>query len=289
MNPERSSPQWPSGRSLVVGVVGTPIRHSLSPLLHNAAFDAMGIDWVSVAWEVAAADIERALGGMRALGIAGLSVTMPHKHSAARLVDVLSPVARVLEAVNCITWRDGKLWGDSTDGAGFVDALAHGAGFDPAGRRCLVLGAGGAARAVVHALAASGAAEVSVLNRDQGRAESAAALAGRAGRVAQGSDVSHADLVVQATPVGMQDEVQLHPLLDTGLLRAGQLAVDLVYLPERTPFLASAHAAGAQVLGGLGMLVHQASRALALWTGSSPPVQAMWDAARRHLEADPAS
>ncbi|MGA2522171.1 MAG: shikimate dehydrogenase, partial [Acidimicrobiales bacterium] len=170
----------------MVGVIGDPIAHSLSPLLHNAAFDALGLDWVSVAFPVPAGHADAALVGMRALGIAGLSVTMPHKEQAYRSVDDTTDVARRLQAVNCVTRRpeDGALVGDSTDGEGFLAALRRGAGFDPAGRRCLVMGAGGAARAIVLALAQAGATEVAVVNRSADRAEAAAALAGAAGRVA---------------------------------------------------------------------------------------------------------
>jgi shikimate dehydrogenase len=284
--PERRSPLWPSAASTVVGVIGDPVGHSLSPLLHNAAFDAMGLDWVSVAFPVAAGRVADALAGMRALGVVGLSVTMPHKQEAPALVDECTPVARRLGVVNCITGVGGRLVGDSTDGAGFVEAVRRGAGFDPAGRRCVVLGAGGAARAVVLALADAGAQEVVVVNRSPVHATEAAALAGGRGRVGAVTDIAGAELVVQATPVGMAgvgdtgdgapstpfDPVHLHP---------GQLVADLVYHPAVTPLLAAAAAQGAHALGGLGMLVHQAALAVERWTGRPVPVEAMWAAVRR--------
>ena len=282
----RRSPTWPSGASRVVGVIGDPISHSLSPLLHNAAFDALGLDWVSVAFTVPAGAAAAALTGMRALGLAGLSVTMPHKEDAFDAVDHASAVARRLRAVNCVTLRDGALTGDSTDGAGFLGALGRATGFDVDGRRCLVMGAGGAARAVVLALAEAGAAEVVVVNRTPARAEVAAALAGARGRVGSTSDVAGADLVVQATPVGMaaragSDGEAL--LLDPDALHPGQVVADLVYLPLETPILRAAAARGATPVGGLGMLVHQAALALELWTGRAVPVEAMWAAARARL------
>jgi shikimate dehydrogenase len=284
----RRSPTWPTAASRVVGVIGDPIAHSLSPLLHNAAFDALGLDWVSLAFAVPAGRADAALTGMRALGLAGLSVTMPHKEQAFGCVDEPTAVARRLGAVNCVTRRDadGALVGDSTDGPGFLAALERAAGFDPRGRRCLVVGAGGAARAVVLALAEAGAAEVVVVNRTPARAEVAAALAGAVGRVGSGADVAHAELVVQATPVGMAalraagaealafDPDGLHP---------GQVVTDLVYLPAETPVLAAARARGATVVGGLGMLVHQAAMALGRWTGRTVPVEAMWAAAEARL------
>lgn len=274
----RRSPAWPSARSTVVGVIGDPVRHSLSPLLHNAAFDAMGLDWVSVAFEVGAGDAVPALRGAVALGLAGLSVTTPHKEDAAGVVDERTPLASTLGSVNCVTVRAGRLVGDSTDGPGFVAAVRRGSRFDPSGRRCLVIGAGGAARAVVLSLAEAGAAEVAVLNRGQPGAATAAALAGAVGRVAHPPELAGADLVVHATPVGLGDPAALHPLVDPGLFRPGQTVVDLVYHPARTALLEAAAAAGASVANGVGMLVHQAALALERWTGREVPVEAMWAA-----------
>lgn len=274
----RASPQWPSGASRLVAVMGQPIRHSKSPLLHNAAFDAMGLDWVSVAFEVEPGDAPAALAGMRALGIAGMSVTMPHKQDAALSVDELTPVARALGAVNCVTLQRGRLVGDSTDGDGFLASLAHLSGFDPAGRRCLVVGSGGAARAVVEALARAGAQEVVVLNRHQGRAQEAAALAGARGRVGTSVDLGAAELVVQATPVGMEGGSAHHELVDLALVHGGQVVVDLVYHPPSTALLERAASVGAVTANGLGMLVHQAALAVERWTGLAAPVQAMWRA-----------
>lgn len=262
----------------MVGVIGDPIRHSLSLLLHNAAFDAMGLDWVSVAFEVRAGDTASALHGARALGLAGLSVTTPHKDAAALVVDERTPLAEKLGSVNCVSVRDGRLVGDSTDGAGFLVALQRGSGFDPRHKRCLVIGAGGAARAVVVALADAGAAEVAVLNRGQSGAAEAATLAGQTGRVAQGADVADAELVVHATPVGLGDPGAMHPLVDAALFRPGQIVVDLVYHPGRTALLVAAAAAGASVANGLGMLVHQAALALEKWTSRPVPVEAIWSA-----------
>ena len=282
----RRSPAWPSAASAVVGVMGDPIRHSLSPLLHNAAFDRLGLDWVSVAFPVPAGAAADALSGMRALGIVGLSVTMPHKQEAARLVDERTEVADRLGVVNCITRRGERLVGDSTDGAGFVASLRRGAGFDPAGRKCLVVGAGGAARAVVMALADAGADEVVVVNRTPARAAEAAVLAGAVGRVGSAADVRRAELVVQATSLGMSrlegggDDRASVPF-DPAFLHAGQLVADLVYHPSVTPLLAAAEAAGARTIGGLGMLVHQAALAVERWTDQTAPVDAMWAAVTR--------
>jgi shikimate dehydrogenase len=278
----RCSPQWPTAASTVVGVIGDPIAHSLSPLLHNAAFDALGLDWVSVAFPVPAGMTAAALTGMRAMGIAGLSVTMPHKEAAFAAADENTEIALRLGAVNCVTARHGTLVGDSTDGEGFLAALRRAAGFDPRGKRCLVMGAGGAARAVILALAEAGAADVAVVNRTAARAEKAVALAGTVGRVGSGADVTDAELVVHATPLGMaggSDAGAAPAPVGPGGLHPGQLVVDLVYHPLETPLLRAAKAAGAETVTGLGMLVHQAALALERWTGQTIPVEAMWAAA----------
>jgi len=259
--------------------MGDPIGHSLSPLLHNAAFDALGLDWVSVAFEVPAGQAAVALAGAVALGLAGLSVTMPHKQQAAAAVDERSAVAEHLGAVNCVTIAHGRLHGDSTDGAGFLAALSRQHGFDPSGRSCLVVGAGGAARAVILALSGAGAGEVVVVNRHHGRAAEAAALAGGRGRVGTVDDVAGVDLVVQATPVGMVGASPEAEVLPGARFHGAQVVIDIVYRPSTTALLERAAATGARVGNGLGMLVHQAALAVEHWTGLEVPVEAMWSAA----------
>ncbi len=280
----------------LVGVIGSPVAHSLSPVLHAAAFGALGLGdrWRSFAFEIAPGQARGALAAMRRFDVTGLSVTMPHKAAVAGLVDRTDLTARRLEAVNCVHNRDGALFGTNTDGAGFIASLARGAGFDPAGHRCVVIGAGGAARAVVLALAGAGAVQVTVVNRTLERAMVASSLAGSAGAVVDAGNaeavaraVEEADLVVNATPVGMSacDAAGGGEdwLVDPGLLRPGQVAADLVYAPRPTRWLAVAASADAVVLDGLGMLVHQAAAQIALWTGTEPPVEAMWEA----VEASP--
>jgi shikimate dehydrogenase len=277
---------WPSGTSVVVGVIGDPVCHSLSPVLHNAAFAALHLDWVSVAFPVLPAALDAALAGARALGVRGLSVTMPHKEAVARKVDRLSTTAARLGAVNCVVVEPDGLVGENTDGQGFVAALRRGARFDPAGRRCLVAGAGGAARAVVLALAEAKASEVVVVGRSRERAAVAAGLAGGVGRAGGPAEAVGAELVVNATPLGMAGtrDADALPPIDPALLGPGQLVVDLVYAPRPTRWLELAERRGAVVLDGLGMLVHQAALQIELWSGRHAPVEAMWDAvAVRHF------
>lgn len=263
----------------VAGVIGDPVRHSLSPPIHNAAFRALGLDWVYAAFPVPAGSGAQAIEAMRTLGLAGLSVTMPHKAEVIPALDELSPTALALGAVNTVYRRGTALVGDNTDGAGFIDALRFDEGFDPAGTRCVVIGAGGAARAVILALAQAGAAEVVVVNRTPAHGAKAAKLAGPRGRLGTWDDLLRAELLVNATPLGMAG---VHPdavPVDIDFLRSDQVVVDLVYKPARTPLLKAARQRGAVPVNGLGTLIHQAAHAFRLWTGADPPLEAMSAAA----------
>jgi shikimate dehydrogenase len=266
----------------VAGVIGSPVRHSLSPALHNAAFSASGAPWVYVAFEVPPGEAHRALDAMRVLGIGGLSVTMPHKEQVAVAVDELDPAAAALRSVNTVVAQsDGRLVGHSTDGAGFVASLRE-SGVDPAGRRVVVIGAGAAGRAVVDALARAGAGAVEVVNRSRSRAEEAAQLAGAVGGVVEPTAVADADIVVNATSVGMGSDALA---VDPALLHAGQVVADLVYHPLETALLRAARLAGATTVDGLGMLVHQAALQQQLWLGTLPDAAVMREAALRELDA----
>ncbi len=260
----------------VAAVIGSPVRHSLSPRLHNAAFEQLGLDWVYLAFEVAAGRAPAALDAMRTLGISGLSVTMPHKEAVAAAVDALDPTARALRSVNTVVAQpDGTLVGYSTDGDGLMASL-RAAGVAVVGRSVCVLGGGGAARAICDALARVGAASVVVVNRTPAAAEVAAALAVSngvlIGSVGGSRDIANADLVINATSVGMAgDELPC----DASLLHAGQVVVDIVYHPRETALLRAAKAAGATTVEGLGMLVHQAALQQQLWHGAMPDVAVM--------------
>lgn len=268
-----------SGRTRVAAVIGDPVRHSLSPAIHNAAFAALGLDWVYLALPVPAGQARAAIRGMRALGIEGLNVTMPHKTAVAKVVDRLTPAAEALRAVNTVARIGGELLGDSTDGTGFVNALRDDEGIDPVGMRFLVVGAGGAARAVVRAVGEAGAAEVVVAARRSRQASACARLAGTAGRVGTVEEVGEVDVIVNATPIGMGEVVAFPGTATTPVdperLSPGQLVVDLVYEPLVTPLVAAARERGVASVNGVGMLVHQAALAFRLWTGEEAPLAAM--------------
>lgn len=263
-----------TGATRLCAVIGDPVRHSQSPRLHNAAYDALGLDRIYLALEVPAGHGRAAVRSMLDLGIDGLNVTMPHKEDAAAACDELTADAAVLRSVNTVVRRDdGTLLGASTDGEGFLRSLAD-AQVDPAGAGVLVVGAGGAARAVVAALGRVGAA-VTVAGRRPEATAAAAALApdGRAVDLdAVGSVLGAVTLVVQATPLGM-DGTSLP--FDPAGLGPDHSVCDLVYHPSVTPLLSAAATRGARTVGGIGMLLHQAALAFELHTGHGAPLDAM--------------
>lgn len=269
-----------SGATRTAGIVGWPVEHSLSPAIHNAAFAALGLDWVYVPLPVAPADVERALAGLGRLGFAGANVTMPHKMAAADVASTLSADAERLHAVNTLVVYGGDLHGHNTDAPGFERFLREDAAFDPAGRSALILGAGGVARACALALARGGAASIDVAARDPARAEAAftgvvAGFGTRLRGVAFADAVGvRADLVVNATPLGARGDP---PPTPPGA--PGMLVVDLLTHPFVTELQTSARARGATAFGGLGLLLHQAALSFELWTGQKPPLEVMSAAA----------
>lgn len=269
----------------VAAVIGSPVAHSLSPVIHRAAFEAAGAGWSYVAFEVAPGEAGAAVEAMRTLGIAGLSVTMPHKSAVAAAVDELEPAAAALDSVNTISWSGDRLVGSSTDGAGFVASLAA-VGVDVSDASVAVLGAGGAARAVIDALGRAGAREICVVNRTAAAADRAAELAAVAS-VGSPADIAGVQIVVNATSVGMGIDparaVSGDLPCDPALLRPAQVVADLVYHPLETPFLAAATHCGATTVDGLGMLVHQAALQQERWLGARPDVTVMRSAAESTL------
>ena len=271
-----------NGDTRVTGLIGDPIGHTRSPAILNAAFVAAGLNWVYVAFPAPAGRGADAVKAARSLRLAGLTVTMPHKADAAWVCDELTPEASALGVVNVVTVHDdGRISGASTDGLGLVRSVRD-EGRDPAGQRALVLGAGGAARAITLALGQAGA-DVTVAARRPSAAEAVAGLVANArSSVIDAVDPGAFDLVVNATPVGMQGEA---PVIDPDRLNPSQLVVDTIYHPMETPLLAAARARGVPCANGLGMLVHQAALAFELWTGVDAPLPVMHAAAARDPRA----
>ena len=276
----------------VAAVIGDPVKHSLSPVIHNVGFRSLGIDWMYVACEVKEGDAQSALDAMKTCGLRGLSVTMPHKTAIASLVDSVSVAAQALNSVNTIeVTSDGSLVGHSTDGDGLVASLDE-QNVSVTGTSILILGAGGAARSVIDALQRHGCRQMFVANRSLDHAQHAAALAPAlttvvsiANLVDLAEAAAKSDIIINATSVGMSkspDTVSVSPLAPD-LIGPHHVVVDLVYHPIETELLSLARSRGALAIDGLGMLVHQAALQQQIWTGLTPNVSDMYQAALQAL------
>ncbi|RIK10185.1 MAG: shikimate dehydrogenase [Acidobacteria bacterium] len=284
---------WPSGTTRLAGVMGADASSSLSPAIHNAAYQSIDADWVYVAFPVPPGGAGAAIAGMRALGIAGLSVTIPHKVEVIAHLDRLTETATVVGAVNTISWDSGELVGDNTDVAGLIEGLEAAAGIPIAGRKVLILGAGGAARAAAWGAATSGARSVEIVAR---RTEAAASIARDLTEAASERSIAigeiapvgaedirsaagEAELIISATPqLGPDDE-----LVDCRWFGGQSFIYDLVYQPTETALVKSARRAGISAESGLGMLIAQAAIQVEIWTGHSPPRATMEAAATAAL------
>jgi shikimate dehydrogenase len=275
------------GATRLVGIVGWPVEHSLSPVIHNAAFAAAGLDWIYVPLPVPPDRLGPALAGLAALGIDGVNVTMPHKTEASDLIDDLSEDARALRAVNTIVVHGDHLHGHNTDVGGFDRFLRRDAGFDPAGKTALIYGAGGAARACALALARDGLARLTVVARAPVRAQPLVSIVEPAGVDVTVVDLEaptpvEVDLVINATPVGTVTDPPFGPAPTFG---PGVVVVDLLYDPPVTRLQSQAKEAGATAFGGLGHLLEQAALSFELWTATPAPLEVMSAAALAELAA----
>ncbi len=259
-------------KTQLCGIIGNPVEHSLSPAMHNAAFERLGLNYAYLAFRVE--DVEGAIRAVRALGIRGLSVTVPHKVSVIPHLDEIDPVARSIGAVNTVVNDAGRLKGLNTDWTGFVRSLeAH---VPAAGRRVALLGAGGAARAIAFGLKAKGAS-LTILNRAE-EIEMARSLAAEIGcphgDLGRLDAVDAADIVVNATSVGMAP-LEDRTVVDPARLRPEQVVIDIVYNPMETRFLREAKARGCRTVPGCEMLLLQGVTQFELWTGKPAPVDLM--------------
>lgn len=282
-----------TGKTRVYGIFGYPVEHSASPLMQNAAFHARGLDCVYTPFPVSADRLGAAVAGCRAMGLAGLNITIPHKESVMEFLDEISSEAKLAAAVNTIVNHDGRLTGYNTDGKGFLRSLEEEAGFRVQGKTVLLLGAGGASRGVAVQIALAGAKKVIIANRSQERATAIADLIEGHTEAAAGVTeltekalagvVPEADLIVNSTPLGMYPNTAEMPPLPVALVTDRHLVADLVYNPAHTALLQQAKAAGAATLGGLGMLLYQGAIAFELWTGEEAPVDVMRRALEEHF------
>ena len=266
----------------VAAVIGSPIEQSLSPAIHNAAFRIHGDDWIYVIFDVAKGSAKEALQAMRVFGIAGLSVTMPLKGEVCDAVDALDDAARIAHSVNTVVRQaDGSLLGLNTDGEGCCNALES-AGAVLTSAKVVIVGAGGTARAIIAAMTSRGVAEIAVINRTESRASEAIKVSPVA-RIGLDLDIANANIVINATPVGMGSTDNETMPCDKKFLQQGQFVLDAIYHPLATPLLRSARNVGASIVDGLDMLVHQGALQQLIWLGRLPSVEIMRTAALDEL------
>lgn len=276
----------------LVGILGDPVGHSLSPVMQNAAFDALGMNWRYLAFHVSARGLATALRGASALGLVGLNITIPHKVAAVALVDELDPPAQQIGAINVVRIEGSRLLGFNTDAAGVLDALAIDGQTPVAGRTCVVIGAGGGGRAAAFGVALAGARRLIILNRTVSRARGLAQVVAQAAPRCEVEAVElvpeaiprvleEADVLVHASPVTMsavpEAGSERPPWVEAvgRSMRSGMVVLDMVYAPTWTELLKLARAAGARPVSGLTMLVHQGAHSFELWTGRPAPRDAM--------------
>ncbi len=280
-----------SNHTVLCGLFGWPVGHSISPQIHNAAFAAAGLDWRYLSYPVRPEKMAVALRNFASRGGRGLNITIPHKVAVIELIDRLEDRARLIGAVNTVLFKGGKVSGFNTDGPGFIRSVKEELNFDFAGKTVAVFGAGGAGRAVAVASAQEGA-RVEIADLDRSRSEDLSEWINReiregaAGFFAADTDngrtvTAAADLAVDATPLGLNpsDPTSFNP----GLLSLTSAVVDLVYNPPETALLRAARKRGLKAINGLGMLVHQAAISWTIWTGLEAPVEVMRSAARRAM------
>lgn len=272
-----------TGETRLLGLLGSPVSHSLSPRMHNAAFGRLGLDYVYLAFETTQESLSRVVAALRDMNVKGFNITMPLKKSVLPLLDGISPEARMIGCVNTVANEDGRLIGYNTDGLGYVrDLKEH--GVSVRGARIALAGAGGAARSAAIQLALDGAAEIAVFNRTLEKAADIAdainknipgcraeALCLEEGSLAR--RLEDADILVNATALGMRPHEDASVISSPGLLRRDLVVSDFIYEPSRTKLLRIAEEAGCRTLNGSGMLLYQGAEAFRIWTGMDMPVE----------------
>jgi shikimate dehydrogenase len=278
----------PNYKAELVGVFGHPVAENPTVVMHEAAYAELGLNWRYLTIEVLPQDLEAAMKGVRAFNMRGINLTIPHKVAVLPYLDEVKPAAALMGAVNTVVRVGDRLVGENTDGKGFMTALTKDAKVDPKGKSVVVLGAGGAARAITVELALAGAERIAVVNRSPGRGwdlvellnsktPTKAELAAWPGSY---SIPAGTDILVNATSIGLFPRVDEKPEIEYDSITPGMVVCDVIHTPM-TPFLEEAGQRGAQTLGGLGMLVYQGAIGFKLWTGREAPVKVMYEALAR--------
>lgn len=282
-----------TGKTKIYALFGDPVTHSVSPVMHNSAFEFLGMDCCYVPFRVQNNGLQAAINAVRVMGIKGVNITIPHKKSVINYLDEVDRNAELIGAVNTIVNKNGRLLGYNTDGYGFLAFLRSEAGFDPQHKRIVLIGAGGAARAVAFTLALEGAEKITIFNRSPDKAE---ILADELYRTvgcdveADGlnsdlidAELALADLLVHASPAGMFPNCEERPPVNTEKFKGGLLVCDLIYNPLKTRLLREAEKSGCRIFNGIGMLVFQGALAFEIWTGQPAPLHIMRAAVEKAL------
>ncbi len=287
---------WITGHTQLTGLLGSPVAHSLSPRMHNTAYRLLGLDYVYLCFDVTESTLTEAVRGLKACGIRGFNLTMPNKNRMLELLDECTPAARLTGAVNTVVQENGKLIGYNTDGTGFLRSLQE-AGTEIYGKRTMLLGAGGAASSIAVQSALDGASELIIFLRTGSRFfERTKQLADVLNRdtsctvqLCDIEDISclreqvgKSDVLINATPVGMEPETDRCLIRDPAWLPPGLTVADIIYHPQKTKLLKFAEKAGCRICPGLGMLLHQGAEAFRIWTGQEMPLEQIRDILWQH-------
>lgn len=277
------------GYTRLAAVIATPIKHSISPFIHNFAFEKTGVNGVYLAWDIEVSDLEESLNNIKRYNMWGANISMPYKEAVLPYMDELTASAQLMGAVNTVIHREGKLIGHNTDGLGFFNSLSQLVDFEVKGRAMTIIGGGGAATALIAQAALNGASHISVFNLDKyldRTREKASALSQKTGVPIEvyplenvsllEEKVAQSDLLVNATSIGMDGKSL--PISEGFRFPSGILVADVIYQPLETPFLKLAKEHGLRTVNGLGMLLFQAAAAFEEWTGSQMPTEEIWQA-----------
>lgn len=274
-----------TGKTNVVGIIGDPVEHSMSPLMHNAAFEYLNLDYVYVPFKVSSHELKSAITGAKSLNIKGLNVTIPHKTEVINYLDSLDKSAELIGAVNTIKFDDNHAKGYNTDGIGAVKAIEEISTVE--NKKIIILGAGGASRAVSFQILIDGAKELIIANRTPENAlELQNDLTEKLNANVKCVDLEEelknelldADILINTTPIGMYPNVDQEPLLKAGMMHENLIVNDLVYNPLKTGLLKEAEKAGAKTISGIKMLIYQGMESFRIWTGVNPPLEVFREA-----------
>ena len=282
-----------TGHTQLIGLIAKPIRHSKSPMMHNTAFEALGLDYVYLVFEVDETNLEQAVKGLRALDVKGFNVSMPCKGPIMKYLDEILPAGQLCQAVNTVVNVDGRFIGTSTDGQGFMMACKEN-GMDIIGKKITLLGAGGAATAIAMQAGLDGVAEMSIFNgknafydRALANAEKLNSQTSCKAKVfpledteALRREIDDSVMLINATNIGFGDQIGMSPIPDDSFLRPDLMVADVIYSPEMTKLLEMARDKGCRYMNGLGMMLYQGAAAFKIWTGQDMPVEIVKEAIR---------